>query len=371
VLRLEEAVARPDETVAAERIDALRFAVDHGVNHINLGYPGYFANPEAACAYVRAALADGYREKVRTAVNIPSRGITAQSGLDKALDVQLGLFGLSKTDFCILDGVNRATWSGLKAVDIADWVRRAVMTGKTSFVGIAFHDDAYYLKEINDAHTEWAAVQMELSLLDYSHHPGVGGFRFTREYKNAVIATDCTKASRLLKNIPANVQEIWDRAEPGRTPAEWCVRWVLGFEEVASALIDFKSVDQVKEYMSYAENVEAGGVEVPEMLQAARVRDAYCNNRQVPCTACRCCMPCCLDIDVPRIVELYNDALMFADDTIPGLLYSIEGHCPAVCSECGACMKHCPKHFPLSEIVGKAQRLFTNRGDSYADSRKK
>ncbi len=356
VLTFEEIVSK-GEISRTERIEAVRRAVDAGVNYINLGYPFCCENPDEACAYVKEALSDGYREKVRLALNIPAGDAKSAGDLDRRLDEQLRWFDLSRAEFCILDRVNRFVWDNLKKIDAAAWAARITASGKAGDMGLAFHDDAHYLKEINDCYPHWAVVQMELSLLDYKHHPGVGGFKFTQQYGNAVVATDVTKAGRLLRNIPQDVREIWERANPKRSVAEWCTRWTLGYDEVCSALIGFESAAQVDEYLATIASFSAGDAGVWERLQASRVKDAYDARRFMPCTACRCCMPCENGIDAPRIVELYNDALLFSDDRLPKLLYQLEGHSDQDCLKCGKCAERCPKHLPLAEAVCNCRDL--------------
>ncbi len=353
ILRLEDVVDQRDIDYS-ERVAALCYAIDQGVNYINLGFPFYFEHPQEVCAHFKKALADGYREKVKLAVNVPTRDIQSIEDLDRSLDNQLKWFGIEKADFCILDWVYRETWDKLKALDVAAWAKEVINMGRADYIGFTFHDDAHYLKEINDSYPAWAVVQIELSVLDARHHPGVGGFAFTEQYGNAVIATDATKAGRLLRNIPTEVQKLWDDAEQKRTTAEWCLRWVLNLPEISSALIDFETIDQVKAYTSYIESFQEGDADIWETLRASKIRDAYYASRTVQCTACRCCMPCPSGIDVPRILELYNDCVVYNDDRIPKFLYNLEGHQNKKCVQCDLCEKNCPKHFPLEAIIDKA-----------------
>ena len=361
VLRTEEAVAHLGAVQRDERVAALRFAIDNGVNYINLGYPLYFNDPCSACSYVKEALSGGYRDKVKVAVNIPLRGVATQRDLDEALENQLRLFDLDYADFCILDQVDRVAWKQLMTLGAASCATRIISSGKAGHIGFTFHDDAYYLKEITETCPDWTVMQIALSIVDYKHHPGVGGLKFAWDNDIAVIATDCTKAGRLLTNIPENVQAIWDKAQPIRTPEEWSIRWVLNLTEVSSVLLDFISVQHVKERLSFAEGVSVGDADVWETLQAARAREGYYAHRYVQCTACRCCMPCPLGIDAPRIIELYNDGEMFTDDRIPRLLYNKENHQNIACSQCGLCQLQCPKHFPIPEIVAGAQSKYSDK----------
>jgi len=334
--------------------------IDRGVNYINLGFPQLFENPEKACGYIKEALADGYREKVKLSVNIPACGALSHQELSDALAAQLELFGFDTVDFCVIDGVNRAAWASLKELDISSWVQKLSDGG--IYVGLAFHDDPHYLKDINETCPQWAFIQIELSILDYKHHPGVGGFKFTQEYGNGVIATDITKAGRVLRNVPANVVDVLDTAQVKCVTDERCLKWVLNFEEVSSVQLSVESecptVEYAEKCLTCASAVVPGSMDVWETLDSARMRDAYYANREYLCTTCYCCMPCAVGIDVPRIIELVNDEKMFSDSRLPRLQYNLERHHDIKCAECGLCDRSCPKRFPLQKIVRDAKSAY-------------
>ena len=365
VLRKEEAVAAAQEIDLPERIEAIRYAVDNGVNYINLGFPFYFENPAKACEYVKSALSGGYRDHVKVAVNIPSREISSQQDLDNAIDAQLKLFDLDRVDFCLIDGVFRATWDTLKSLDIASWASKASDSGKVGYIGLNFHDDPHYLRNIFDTYPQWDVIQMELSMLDYKHHPGVGGFRFSEEHDIAVIATDITKAGRLLENIPESVRDILNESALKMSQEERCVRWTLGFKEVSSTLMsvqsEFSSTEQVEKYLSYIDGFTPEDIGISERLEATRIREAYYAQRDCMCTACRCCMPCPIGIDAPRLIELTNDEKMFSNHKIPQLQYVSENHQNIKCTHCGVCDKQCPRHFPVQRIVNSAYERYVGK----------
>ena len=362
VLRLDEVVEEPCERNDRERIEAIRYAIDRGVNYINLGYPFYFEEPETAGAYVKEALGGGYRDKVKAAVNIPANEALSQRDLDNAVDRQVGFFGLDKADFCVIDGVDRTTWNTLKSVEIASWAPRVADVGKAEHVAIAFHDDAHYLKEICSAYPDWAFIQIELSILDYTHHPGVGAFTFSKELDCAVIATDITKAGRLLKNVPKEVGEIVDKSRLKMEREALYLSWALSHEEVSSVQLsvqsELRNIESAKKYLSHVEQFDSNDFGVWEKLAAAQIREAYYAKRDYQCTACRCCMPCPSGIDAPRIVELINNEKMFSDQKISEFQYNMENHQNTQCAQCGVCDKHCPKRIPLQKIVSGAYEKY-------------
>ena len=365
VLRLEEALEAPDEKKRLERVEAIRFAIDRGVNYVNLGYPSYFRDRQKACEYVNEALDREYRSKVKVAVNLPVRGLITREDLDNALDSQMRLFNIEKADFCIIDNVRSDSRDILKSLDIASWASSVIDKGKIGYIGLGFHDDAHYLKDIIDICPQWEVIHIELSIPDYLHHPGVGALTFTQEQNIAVIATDITKAGRLTASSRKNVREVQSAAREKMSPEERCIRWALSFSGIASAQMsvqaEFNSVKQIEKYLSYTEGFAPQDVGIWEMLDAARLREAYFANRASPCKACYCCMPCPYGIDAPRIIELINDESMFPDTGIPEFQYNFENHQNKVCTECGSCNKLCLKRYQPQRIVLEAYERYANK----------
>ena len=363
LLRMEEVVAVSDAKTRSERAKVIKYAIDHGVNYVNMGYPLYFEDPQKECEYIRETLDDGYRSKIKIAINIPSRGISTYQDLDEALSEQLKLFDIEKADFCVIDDINAKTWDKIKPLDIEMWAAEKIASGKVDYIGLGFHDDPHFLKRIFDAYRNWAFIQIELSLVDYLHHPGVGCFNYAKERDIAVIVTDVTKGGRLLKRIPENILEIIKKTKQKMRPEERYVRWALSFDNISSAQMssfsEFCTAEQTERYFSYIDRFAPADVDMWEMLDATKIREAYYASRDCLCTICRCCMPCPYGIDAPRIIELINDEKMFSDEGIPKLQYKLENHQKTSCTQCGLCVKQCKKHFPIDEIVKKAYEKYT------------
>ena len=362
VLRQEETLETTGSFERKERTDTIRYAIDRGVNYINLGFPYYFSDPQKACAYVKEALTDGYADKVKTAINIPSRQISSLRELDNALDRQKGMFGLDKVDFCVIDDVYRASWEKLKSLDIAAWAVKTIGSGKADHISLKFHDIPHYLRGITDTYPQWAFVQIEFSILDYKHHPGAGCFKYLEDHDIAVIATDITKAGRLLRNMPGSVRSILEESGRKMTMEERCIRWALSFGDISSAQLsvnaELRSTEQVDAYLGYVAGLFPGDADIWEMLDATKIREAYYACRDYRCTACRCCTPCTTGIDMPRLIELVNDGKMYSDDAIPRFQFNNERHQNIKCTQCGECNLQCPKFVPLQKAVNEAYEKY-------------
>jgi predicted aldo/keto reductase-like oxidoreductase len=81
----------------------------------------------------------------------------------------------------------------------------------------------------------------------------------------------------------------------------------------------------------------------------SRVRDAYRRLKPIPCTTCYGCMPCPRGIDIPRIFEIYNDAVMYDDIGTAVSVYNNEKHRIDNCNGCGACADACGKKIAVPD----------------------
>jgi len=333
----------------------LHLALESGLNYIDLGFtpdPRYQENMLNA---IKVALNNGYRQKAKLAASIPVRRIRTAVDLDRYLEQYLGHLGA--INFCILSGLDRWTWPGLEKLEVADWIERNLKAGKFEFVGFSFHDQFQYLREIVEAYSGWSLAGFQYSFMDIDHHPGTSGLQFASRNGLAVVTSEPLKSGRLAANLPGLVSDFWS-ALPGRSPAEWGLRWVMNHAEISTVVVDMSSLDQVQQNLALAADMEPDSLGIEEEVTISRIRDAYRKSRHFPCTACRSCMPCPQGIDAPRIFELYNDAVMYRDKDVAREIYLEENHDPGSCTECGRCVKTCGKQIDIPSWLKAARSLF-------------
>ena len=140
--------------------------------------------------------------------------------------------------------------------------------------------------------------------------------------------------------------------------AEWGMRWILNQPEVTSVLSDSSTSKQFNLDMKVADTTTPGSLGVRELLLINQLRDAHRKLKPIPCNTCRACMPCPQDIDVPRILELYNDAMVYNDAATAREIYQEELHQLDDCNECGACARHCGRMIKILDWLEEARRIF-------------
>jgi predicted aldo/keto reductase-like oxidoreductase len=193
--------------------------------------------------------------------------------------------------------------------------------------------------------------------MDVDHHPGIGGLKFAADKGLAVVVSEPFKGGWLTKEPPESVARVWANDSPKRTLAEWGLRWVWNLPEVSTVVSDMSSMEQVIENVNLADSAKPNSLIIEEQVLVSRVRDAFRKLKPIPCTTCRGCMPCPQGIDVPRIFELYNDAIMYDDIEKISSVYNAEGHRIDKCDECGACVKACGRKIVILDWLKKVKDL--------------
>ena len=344
----------------AQSIKMIRYAIDHGVNYLDLGYPYNISQHERLARLASQALQDGYREKVKVAVTLPSLSVNSPSDFERSLNEQLQWLQMDTIDFYLLGRLNRENWPNLRELDILRWAEEAMLDGRIDKLGFSFHDHFQVLKNILDDYDNWAFCQFQYSYMDVDHDPGVSGIKYAAEKGLAVVITEPLRWGRLTKEPPESVAEVWASSKQKRTLSEWGLRWIWDHPEVSVVVSDMNTMEQVVENVALADSAEPDSLTVQELVLISKVKEAYRKLRPIPCPSCRACMPCPQGIDVPRIFELYNDAIIYSDAKTARSLYRSEQHRLDTCTECSACENTCAKRLAMLDLLKAARQLLVS-----------
>jgi predicted aldo/keto reductase-like oxidoreductase len=339
----------------------VHYAIDNGVNYLDIDYPYDDGQREDLYRCISRALKNGYREKIKLTTSLPCILIKSATDFQVFLETALKLLGIEKIDFFLIGGINRQNWPKLPVKELLQTSETAVVNGQLGHLGFSFHDDFQTLRTVLDAYDSWSLCQFQYSFMDVDHHPGMGGLKLAAEKGLAVVVSEPLKRGRLTRNIPAPVAELWSKATPGCSPTEWGLLWVWNHPEVSTVVVDMSTMEQIKADIELADRAKADSFSVNDELLINQVRDVYRNLRPISCTACRGCMPCPQDVDAPRIFELYNDVIMYGDKVIPRLIFRDEGHDITRCNQCGLCVKACGRKIPIIDWLKKAEEWLVDK----------
>jgi len=342
-----------------EAIRMIRYAIDHGVNYLDTAY-GYHEG-QSECLVGRA-LKDGYRERVKIATKLPARLVESAQDFDRFFNEQFERLQIEKIDFYLLHGLNGQSWPKVRDLGVLRWAEDKMAQGHFDYLGFSFHDDYKVFKEIVDAYDNWTLAQIQYNYMDVDYQAGRRGLEYAAGKGLAVVVMEPLRGGRLAKEPPVPVTKVWGTAPQKRTPAEWGLLWVWNHPEVSVALSGMSTMEQVKENVATADISKPNNLTSDELSLIGRVREAYNSLSPVPCTGCGYCMPCPNGVEIPRILQMYNEAIMYDDPQIAQSRYQNpdilkEEQRADQCVECNECLEACPQKIAIPEWLKKAHEL--------------
>ncbi len=344
----------------AEAIRMIRSAIDQGVNYVDTAYVYHNGLSEVA---VGKALKDGYRDKVFIADKLPIWLAKNEEDIERFFHTQLERLDVDCIDMYLIHSLESKSWKHTKKLNTIAHLEKKKAEGKIKYIGFSFHDEYEVFEEIINAYS-WDFCQIQLNYMDADFQAGVKGLKLAASRGIPVVIMEPLKGGKLTDVLPRSIKDYWSGAPVQRTPAEWALRWVADFPEVLTILSGMTAMEQVLENIRIMNDAEPNSLTEKEHEIIKNVADEY--NKLIPysCTACRYCMPCPVNINIPNIIERYNDYHVYEGNEKIKLDFNlwvpVKGR-PSVCKTCRSCEKHCPQHLPVSEIMEKAKTLFESK----------
>ncbi|QUI23000.1 aldo/keto reductase [Vallitalea pronyensis] len=336
-------------------IKQLRSAIDMGVNYVDTAYPYHGGESEPL---VGKALQDGYREKVKLATKLPCWLINSREDMDKYLNEQLEKLQTDYVDFYLLHSMNKGFWKRLKEHDVFDFIKKALEDGRIKHIGFSFHDDLPLFKEIVDAY-DWDFCQIQYNYLDEAYQAGLEGMLYARERGLGIVVMEPLRGGSLTKEVPADVQAIWDKADTKRSPAEWALKFIWDRPEVDVILSGMNDMAHIEENIKVAKETLPNSLSDAEKALIDEVKAIYQSKIKVNCTSCEYCLPCPVGIHIPGNFGRYNYASMFSYEEGKKRYEHLDAKARAdQCVSCGECESKCPQHIPIRERLKEMAEYF-------------
>jgi uncharacterized protein len=345
----------------AEAIRMIRYAIDHGVNYVDTAWFYHAGQSERV---VGKALKDGYRSKIKLATKLPARIIEKAEDFDRYFNEQLERLQVDKLDFYLLHGLNSQSWPKIRDFGVIKWAEKKIAEGRFDYLSFSFHDNYDSFKKIVDDYDNWTFSQIQYNYVDVNNQAGRRGVEYAAGKGLGVVVMEPIRGGRISRKPPEKVAKAWGDALQKRSQAEWALLWVWNQPEISLALSGMSTMEQVVENVAVAERSGPGILTADELALIDRVREAYQDSTPIPCTACGYCMPCPNGVEIPRIFEIYNEAMVYGGIRQIRSRYQGQGlgglkenQRADQCVECGECEEACPQKIPIPDWLKKAHEL--------------
>ncbi len=346
--------AKIDEPLA---IKMIRYAADNGVNYIDSGYMYHMGQSEVL---VGKAIKDGYREKMKVVTKLPVNFMQKPDDIDRILNEQLQRLGIDKIDFYLLHGLSKIGWDKVREWNVLNWAEKQMAQGKIGRLGFSFHDTFDVFKEIVDGYDNWVLAQVLYNYMDENEQAGRKGVEYAASKGLAVVVMEPLRGGKLAKDPPPDpVAKVIKNAKPKRRGVEWALHWVWNQPEISMLLSGMSTMEQVVDNVKIADSSKPGIYKAADLEVIKKIKEAYKSLSPIPCSGCRYCMPCPNKVEIPRVFQIYNDAVMY-DDIMGGkFMYNgpfgiTQDQRADQCTECEECLEKCPQKINIPDWLKKA-----------------
>jgi predicted aldo/keto reductase-like oxidoreductase len=348
-----------DEAHATKMI---HLAIDQGVNYVDTAYPYHsdsFSTPGSSEPFLAKALKNGYRENVYLATKLPCWLAESREDMDRLLDEQLARLETDCIDFYLLHSLNQKTWKKMLALDVIDFLERALSDGKIRYAGFSYHDELPLFREIVDAY-DWSFCQIMYNYFDEHFQAGREGLDYAAERNLGVVAMEPLRGGALVNGLPEESRKILKQTEPLRSEVEWAFRWLWQQSGVHVVLSGMSHLDHVEENLALADVVSSAGWTHKDARAIEEAREIILKLQRVNCTQCGYCLPCPEGVNIPRNFALCNDHHMLHDPAAKNRYFGLlsEAERASNCVQCGICEDQCPQHIPIRAELGHVVDLF-------------
>lgn len=340
----------------AKAIEMIRYAIDRGVNYVDTAYMYHEGNSEIVLG---KALKDGYREKVYIADKMPIWKVKEAGSIEALFEQQFERLDVDFIDYYLVHNLTDRIWQRVKDADLMPFLEEQKAKGRIGKIGFSFHDEIDVFKKIVDEYP-WEFCQIQLNYMDKEFQAGVEGLKYAAGKGLPIIIMEPLKGGKLTSMIPDSVKAVWDKADVKRTPAEWGLRYVADFPEVLTILSGMSRPSEVEENLRILGQAKPLSLTEKEQALIDEVAEEYNRLIKASCTACRYCLPCPVNIEIPDVLDLYNQWHMFKMERTTKREYGLfpQGSRPVDCTDCKQCEDQCPQQLPITHVMKEMADLF-------------
>jgi predicted aldo/keto reductase-like oxidoreductase len=220
--------------------------------------------------------------------------------------------------------------------------------GRIKHLGFSVHGNLDTMNRFLDMYGDvMEFCQIQLNYVDYEFQDAQGKLARLAELGIPVWVMEPLRGGGLAALEDDEAAQL-KALRPDESVVAWAYRFLQSLPQVTTVLSGSSTLEQMKQNIEcFAEDKPLNDEEMDTLLKIARGKAARVG---VPCTACRYCTSYCpKDIDIPRLLELFNEHKFTGGGFIaPMALAAIDSDKqPESCIACGSCSAVCPQQIDI------------------------
>lgn len=337
-------------------------AIDSGINFIDTAY--LYGDSET---FLGEVLQGEYRDKVKICTKLPSINVRKYDDMEKFLNEQLRRLQRDSIDYYLIHSVDLKTMNRLIKRDLIKFIEKAKSDGKIRHVGFSYHGSREEFEQVLDSY-DWDVVMIQYNYFDEYSQVSMEGIEHASSKGMGIFVMEPLKGGILAGKMPSDAEEIFRKANPDKSNAEWALEWVLNNGNITCVLSGMNSIEQIDENIRIAEKTTPLSLSFEEMETIEYVRRVIRNSLKINCSTCGYCMPCPQGVNIPECMKIYNEKYLFEHkgfinqsridyfQYVGGVMGDASN--AGLCNGCGKCLRKCPQKLDIVSELKMVKKEF-------------
>ena len=335
----------------AKTAEMVEYAISKGVNYFDTAWGYHGGKSETAMGEI---LSKYPRESYCLASKFPGYDLKNMNKIEEIFEEQLRKCKTDYFDFYLFHNLCETNVDAYldESYGLFEFLAKQKENGRIRHLGFSTHGTLETVTRFLDKYGKYMEFcQIQLNWLDWNFQNAKAKVELLRKWDIPVWVMEPVRGGSLCRLHPTYAEKLRAAVRPECTQAEIAFRYIQSVDTVAVTLSGMSNFEQLRENIAIFE--EEKPLTEAECASLYALADEMVRPKTLPCTACRYCTEYCpMELDIPRIIELYNEH-NFSDGGFiaPMALRVLGGKTPSVCVGCRSCEAVCPQNIKISEMM--------------------
>ena len=359
MMRLPQTDKNDPAKVDIEEVKKMADAyIKNGGKYFDTAYPYHNGASEPA---LKEAVVERYpREDFIVATKLPVFSVEKPEDMERFFNEQLEKCGVEYFDYYLIHNINEMTHHAVYDFDAFEFVRQKKKEGKIKNIGFSLHDKSEALIEALEAFPDCDFIQLQINYLDWENYSieAKKCYEIACEHNKPVIVMEPVKGGALA-NLPEKAGKILNEYDPDSENVSYALRFCNELDNVFMILNGVSSLEQMESSINIFKDIKPLTDEEHKLIN--QVKDIVNDLTPIKCTECNYCIEHCpVNIPISKYFSTYNANYINKTqdgDALDALVYYLvlsqneENGAANECIECNACVKYCPQHLEIPELL--------------------
>ena len=333
--------------------EIIDFCMKSGINYYDTAWFYHSGNSERVLGKI---LSKYDRESYYLADKMPGLKFNSRQEVEKVFEEQLNRTGAGYFDFYLLHNVYGRNIDLFEDenLGIIDFLLEQKRLGKIKHLGFSTHGSLSLMEGFLDRHADLLEFcQIQLNWLDWTLQEAKQKVELVEKYGLPVWVMEPLRGGSLADVSQENASILKGLRKDEGVPA-WAFRFLQGIDSVKMILSVMSDTEHAKSNVKTFE--ESKPLNDEEKAALLGIAQNILAGKSTACTACKYCIDDCpANLDIPRILDFYNDyALVASSVSKEFTLKSIgKDNMPNLCVGCRSCEEKCPQQIKISQMMAE------------------